>query len=406
MGAITGMASDITFGGWEAVALIINAIGARIFLNFPREMAEDAGTAGWLETIYFSILAFLLFYIIARLYARFNRKDILDIAGLAGGETGRIIGGLLLLGLILFAGALILREYTENMKIISLTDSPLGFVMMFFAVAMVAACFLGLEPIVRFIAVSVPILTAGFLFIVLMVAPYYDPTHLLPVLGNGLYGIFGKGFFKLSTYSPLVYLFLIPPFLKDQKSFQRIGYTALGVSALLLLISSLAYSLVYSYPTSLENFLPVFQLARLINYGRFFQRLESVFVFTFAISAMQYLGVILFFAVHVFKKIFRLEYHRPLILPFAVIMFSLAFVPSNLMTAIDLETKTYVTFAWGITFILPIIILLLARLRAVPGPLRAHPGGSPPTGGHLPESPPQGASATYRRRRSKGGGAQ
>ncbi len=400
------MASDITFGGWEAVALIISAISARIFLNFPREMAENAGTAGWLEIIYFSILAFLLFYLIARLYARFNRKDLLDIAGLAGGETGRIITGLLLLGLILFAGTLILREYTENMKIISLTDSPLGFVMMFFAVAMVAACFLGLEPIVRFIAVSVPILMVGNLFIILMVAPYYDPTHLLPVLGNGLYSIFGKGFFKISTYSPLVYLFLIPPFLKDQKSFRRIGYTALGVSAVLLLISSLAYSLVYSYPTSLENFLPVFQLARLINYGRFFQRLESVFVLAFAISAMQYLGVILFFAVHVFKKTFRLEYHWPLILPFAAIMFSLAFLPSNLMTAIDLETKTYVAFAWGITFILPIIILLLARLRTAPGPLRPDPGGSPPTGGHLPESPPRGASATYRRRRSKGGGGQ
>jgi hypothetical protein len=87
-------------------------------------------------------------------------------------------------------------------------------------------------------------------------------------------------------------------------------------------------------------------------------------------------------------------------------MFSLAFVPSNLMTAIDLETKTYMTFAWSITFILPIIILLLARLRAVPGPLRAQPGGSAPAGGHLPEPPPQGASGGKRRRWSKGGGAQ
>jgi spore germination protein (amino acid permease) len=400
------MASDITFGGWEAIALIINAICARIFLNFPREMAEDAGAAGWLEVIYFSVLALVLFYLIARLYERLNRKDILDVAGLAAGETGRIISGLLFLGLILSVGVLILREYTEIMKVISLTDSPLGFVMMFLAVAMVAACFLGLEAIVRFTAVAVPILTIGLLFIILMVAPYYDPTHLLPVLGNGLYSIFGKGFFKLSVYSPLAYLFLLPPFLKDQKSFRRIGYTALGVSALLLLASSLAYSLVYSYPTSLESFLPVFQLARLINYGRFFQRLESVFVITFAISAMQYLAVILFFAVHVFKKTFKLEYHRPLILPFAVIIFGLAFLPSNLMTAINLQTKTYMTFAWGITFILPIIILLLARLRSAPGPLRAHPGGSAPTGGNLPEPPPQVASATYRRRRSKGGGAQ
>ena len=400
------MASDITFGEWEAIALIINAICARIFLNFPREVAENAGTAGWLETVYFSVLAFLLFSLIARLYARFNRKDLLDIGELAGGETGRIITGLLFLGLVLFVGTLILREYTENMKVISLTDSPLGFVMIFFAVAMVVACYLGLEAIVRFIAVSVPVIMATFLFIAFMVAPYYDPTHLLPVLGNGAYGIFVKGFFGLSTYSPLLYLFLLPPFLKDQKSFPRIGYTALGVSALLLLASSLAYSLVYSYPTSLESFLPVFQLARLINYGRFFQRLESVFLISFALSAMQYLGIILFFAVHIFKKTFRLEYYRPLILPFAVILFGLALLPSNLMTVIDLETKTYGTFAWGITFILPIIVLLLARLRPAPGPLRAYPAGSATADGNLPEPPPEGAPAASRRRRPKGDGGQ
>ncbi len=360
------MESDITFGGWESIALIVNAICARIFLNFPRTVVEDAGTAGWLETIYFSVLALLLFAVIARLYARFNRKDLLDIADLAGGSTGRIIFGLLFLGLILFAGMLILREYAECMKVISLTDSPLSFVMLFFAVAMVAACFLGLEPIVRFHAIAVPIIMAGLLFILLMVAPYYDPTNLLPVLGNGIYGIFGKGFFRLSTYSPLAYLALLPPYLKDQKSFARIGYAALGISALLLLASALVYALVFPYPTGLESFLPVFSLARLINYGRFFQRLESLFLLTFAVSAMQYLSVILFFAAHVFKKAFKLEHHRPLILPFAILLFTLAFLPSSLMVTVDLETRAYVSFAWGITFVLPIIFLLLARVRARP----------------------------------------
>jgi len=361
------MESDIVFGRWEAIALIVNTICARIFLNFPRSMAEDAGTAGWLETIYFTIITFLLFWLISKLYAKFNRQDLLDIAELGGGGILRVVSGLIILALLLFIGTIILREYSENMKIIALSDSPISFVMGFFAVAMAVAAYLGLEGIVRSHAIVVPQIILALLFILVAAVPYCKPTNLLPVLGNGGYGILGKGFLRLSTYSPLLYLFLLPPFIKDQKSFKAVGYIALGISAFLLLGSVLVYLLAYPYPTQLEYFLPVFQLARLINYGRLFQRLESLFVITFAAAAMHYLSAILFFAIHVFKKTFKLAYHRPLILPFTAIIFTLGLLPNNLMTVIDLETKVSVRFFWGVTFILPIILLSLARIRAVSG---------------------------------------
>ncbi len=383
------MEGDIVFGSWEAIALIVNTICARIFLNFPRSMAEDAGTAGWLETVYFTIIAFLFFWLISRLYARFNRQDLLDIAELGGGGILRVASGLIILGVLLFIGTIILREYSENMMIIALSDSPISFVMGFFAVAMAVAAYLGLEGIVRSHAIVVPQIMLALLFILVAVVPYYQPTNLLPVLGGGGYSILGKGFFRLSTYSPLVYLFLLPPFIKDQKSFKTVGYAALGISAFLLLASVLAYLLVYPYPTQLEYFLPVFQLARLINYGRIFQRVESLFVITFAASAMHYLSAILFFAAHIFKKTFKLTHHRPLILPFTAIMFTLGLLPNNLMAVIDLEKKVSVRFLWGTTFVLPIILLLLAIIRAAPGSAPA--GRVSGTGGASGGGRPAGA---------------
>ncbi|OPZ89397.1 MAG: hypothetical protein BWY74_02744 [Firmicutes bacterium ADurb.Bin419] len=79
-------------------------------------------------------------------------------------------------------------------------------------------------------------------------------------------------------------------------------------------------------------------------------------------AGLVYLSVGLFFIVYVIKKTFSLEYYRPLIIPTAVILFTLCLIPQSLMASINLEGEIYRKYSWLVTFILPIIILLLAKL--------------------------------------------
>lgn len=359
------MENKITFGSFETITLLINAITARIFLNVPRPVIENAGTAGWIATIYISILALLLFIVIEKLYSNFQGKDIIEIAQIAGGGFGRVVVGVIIMLLLLYISSIILREYTENMKIIALPTSPISFVTMFFLAGMTCGAYLGIETIVRFHALVVPIIAITYMFLILAVAPYYDFTNLFPLLGNGINTIFIKGFFSVSTFAPMLYLFLVPPFLKTHKIFKKSGYIAWAISSFFLISAALVYSIVIPYPTNLENFLPMFQLARLINYGRFFQRIESVFMLAWAATALMYLSVILFFLLYVFKKTFNLDYYEPLLIPFTVIIYTLSLVPPNLMTAIELETKYYSYFSWFVTFIITILVLMIAKAKSI-----------------------------------------
>jgi hypothetical protein len=209
----------------------------------------------------------------------------------------------------------------------------------------------------------VPIIFIGFFITIFGVSPFYDVNNLFPVLGNGIKPLLGKGFLLISNFSGITILFLINPFLKTHKSFKIVGYSSIIISGVLFFLSVLCYLLVYPSTLAIENFLPIYQISRLMEYGRFFQRIESIFVLIWASSALLYLSAVFFLVIHVFQKTFRLEYYRPLIWPFIIIIFAISLIPPNLVDVIILESSYFRKFIWIMVFIMPIVLLLIARLR-------------------------------------------
>jgi uncharacterized membrane protein YcaP (DUF421 family) len=104
-------------------------------------------------------------------------------------------------------------------------------------------------------------------------------------------------------------------------------------------------------------------MARIINLGRFFQRIEAIFVFIWGMAALIYLTSTFYFMVYSFARTAGLKYLRPLILPFAIIVYAVAFIPDNLISVINIETQIINKMIWIITFIFTGLILILANIR-------------------------------------------
>ncbi len=355
------MENKIVFGHWETVTLLINLICTKIFLNFPRVAAELAGNASWLLIVYLSALVLVLFFIISKLYSKFEGKDLLDIGEYAAGSAGRVFTGIVILIFLIYSISIVLREFVEDMKVISLPISPISFVLLFFISCMAIGAYIGIEAILRIHAIAVPCIAAGFLFILIAVLPSCDFTNLLPILGNGIPDITVKSSRSVAIFSEFFLLFLIVPFIKTNKNFKKAGYTALGISAFFFTSSAMLYIASIGYPTGKEVFLPIYTMSRLINFGRFFQRVEPLFLVIWSLAALLYLSTVFFFILYVFKKTFRLEYQKPLIIPFAVLIFTLSLIPQNLIAAIKLERIFFRGYAWIITFVFTILLLIIAK---------------------------------------------
>jgi len=357
------MDNKVTFGKWEAVCLLINIINTQIFISFPRLITETGGTAGWIVSIYILILSLIGFWLISKLFKRFPNKDIIDIGQEVGGKIVYVILGLSLgvLGIIL--EAITLREFSENVKTISLTNSPISFIMALFIFGAVFSCYFGIEPIVRIHAIGTSIIAVIYLIILLALLPLMDIDNVMPVMGNGPYKIFGEGFFRLSFFTGLIIAFYLPPFIKSFKKFKSSVYTSIIFSGLFMTIGTLVYLMVIPYPSSLENTIPIYDLSRLINYGRFFQRIEPLFLTIWSFAAYLYFCGGLYFSIYAIKKALNLPYFEPLIIPLAIIMFNLSILPESFMSAVKIENIFSRTYSFIPIFGIPILLLIVARIR-------------------------------------------
>ena len=357
------MTKNITVGKWEAVCLLLNTINIQIFLNLPRYLVEIGGTAGWLLAIYVSIIAILFFSIVLILFNRFPGMDIVDIANQVTGKTGQILVGLSFSFLSFFGASLIIREFSENIKTIALTTSPLSYVLAMFVLGMIIASYLGFEVIIRIQGVFIPIIVIGFISIILLVLPYAHFDNLLPIMGNGFTKVFGEGFFKISLFIGISMSYWFPPFLKTFKNYKSVSYWALGLSSLFILSSVLVFSSTIAYPIATESLMPIYDLSRLINFGRFFQRIEPLFLTIWAASAYLYISACFYCSIYGFKKAFNLPYIRPLVIPFSILAFTVAFLPRNITTVIDLDKFYLRTLGFIPVFGIPIILLVIAWIR-------------------------------------------
>ncbi len=355
--------NKVTFGKWEAVSLILNMMCTKIFLFFPRMTVEVAGTAGWIMTLYNCALAFIMLTILIVLYKKFEGKDILDIAQIAGGRPLKILTGIVIAFYSYIYGAEVLRQFSEDMKVVSLPITPLSFIMILFLSGVIAGCFFGIEAIIRYQSIVVPVIATGYIIILASIIPKIDITNITPIFGTGLNDIFVRGFSRVSIFSEIAILFLISPYLGGYKNVRSIGYTAIGLSSAFFTLGSLIYILVFPYPQSLESFLPIYQMSRLIDLGRFFRRIEPVFVFIWAMAALANITSLFYFTVYTFSKTFDIKYLRPLILPFAVIILSITFIPSDIHSVIEITRNVFSRIAWIMTFAFTGLILLIAHFR-------------------------------------------
>lgn len=356
------MEGKITFGRWEAVCLLITMISTKAILNFPRVMAENGGTAAWLLATYISVLAFVGFFIISKLYKKFEGKDLLDIGESIGGKPVKILVGLVIIGFIAILMALILRTFSEEMKTMGLTKSPISFVTLFFMIGIIIGTYYGIEAIVRFQAILVPISIISFTLFIIILLPSSDVANILPILGTGANDIFLKASFRVSAYAELLFLFLIPPFIKTSENFRKAGFSAIAICSLIFVALTFVFTSIYPYPAAIDGFLPAYQLGRIIQFGRFFQRAESVLVVTWATIGFMYLSTAFYFLIYVFKKTFDIKYQRPLILPFAVLIFNISLLPASLVSTIEFETRYFRKWAWTIAFIFPVLLIFIAKV--------------------------------------------
>ena len=114
---------------------------------------------------------------------------------------------------------------------------------------------------------------------------------------------------------------------------------------------------------NLDEVLPLYTIATYVEFGSFFQRLESVFLLIWLISFACYLSVIANFSFLIFKKITAIKEEKAIIYPFAIAALGISLLPKNYAISKMYETKIYPYIMIGIVFFLSFSLLLIAYIK-------------------------------------------
>lgn len=350
-------------GSIEAVAFIVIVILNHIVLNLPKNILQSCASSSIINVIYITILAFIFLFFVFKLFKNFKNLDILDVSEFLGGKVLKCIIGVLFIAFFIITSSTLLRNFTQILHLTYFAKASSALIIICFLFVSVIANKAGGNAVVRCNLIIFPLSLISLLITFFCITPRLIPEKIFPLLGNGINATFLNGASNIFAFSGISYIYFLMPLLKNQKSFNRIGYIGIGISAFYLFLSIASLLLSLSDVLVISELSPMYLLIRAAEFGRFFQRPDALFIFIWILSLMAYLSTIIFILTLVFKKISKINDSKAMIYCFSSIMFVLALIPGDMSIVRFFEDVIFKYFTLILVFGISFIVLLLANIK-------------------------------------------
>ncbi|HEY3366261.1 MAG TPA: GerAB/ArcD/ProY family transporter [Symbiobacteriaceae bacterium] len=343
---------------------MIATLVVRTFYASPAGAGEAVSTAApWVVLLAGAAAALCFWPVAAALSRRPAGQNLVDLCLDAGGRPLAIVVTLAIGFFLVGSAGISLRQLSEMTVTAIYPHTPQTYAMVGLAVASTAGAAMDVAGLAWMGSVYA---WPTVIVVLLVLAGNFGWTNyraVLPLTGHGLLPIAGAVLPLSSYFGELVFLTVYARFVVSPKQIVRTGVSAVGVSALVLSAVVLVYLMVFPLPSSLDVPFGLFELTRLVQGGRYVERLDALWIIFWAFGTAGVTAASLQVTAILWQGAFRLPDYRRAILPLAVTMVAVALLPSNQAAAVVFEVHGFRNWGFLITLVLPLAVTLLARLR-------------------------------------------
>ena len=350
-------------GKFEAISLIIMITINQIIFNLPNTIILNTGSSAWLNVIVISIIAILFSLLICKLFKKFPTQDIVDVSEYLGGKILKAIVGILYILFFIFIAGIFLRYLASSLKLIYFEKSPIVFLLLLFLIPVVMTAKLGIKPISQVNLLLTPIVLLSMIAIFFSTVKDFVPERIFPILGFGADKTFLIGLNNIFTFSCFAYLYFLIPILKNPEDFKKVAVTSVIVSVIYLFLRVVCVLMMFPFIAFSDEMLSVYLLTRLIEFGKFFQRVDAIFIFIWILSTFSFLSITAELIAKIFKKLTKIKYHKEMSYSICAIIFSIALVFKNVSDMKYIQNILLKYIIISLVFVMSLIILILANLK-------------------------------------------
>ena len=314
-----------------------------------------------LNLLYLGIIATLISLLIVNLFKHFPGLDIVDISNVLGGTWLRNAIGITFIIYFILTSSVLLRDFCESIKIIYYPITNITFIVAFVVIAVCIANSLNFNATIKTNRIILPLALISIVFLFITNINNFRPQRIFPILGSGFFNTFILGLSNIASFGGIAYLYFLPPLLKNPTDFKKIAVTSMITTTVYLIFTVATLLFIFSFFLNISEISPLYNATRYIEFGSFFQRLESVFLLIWILVFTCYLSISLKMATYIFQKLTNLNDSKTLVPILGLLTFGIAIIPNNLAISQFFENNIYPSLMIGIVLFLSLGILILAN---------------------------------------------
>lgn len=349
----------------EAIALITIVMINKIILNTPKDIIANTGSASWLNVIYISIITIVVVCFVAYLLKKFPGKDILDISEFLGGKPLKIIIGMAYIILLLMLTTSIIKNLSETLKIIYFRTSPILYITLFFIGSSIVCNRFSLKVIAKANLIIAPIIFFSVIIILASSIKNFMPQRIFPILGYGANETFFAGLSNIFSFSGILYLLFLPPLLDRPDKLKRMSIVAVIISAIYLFFSVTCLLLSLSFTMHSDESFSLYVLTRNLEYGRFIQRVDAVFILVWIMAIISYINIPVSLCIYIFKKLTNISDSNSINYSINLFILAISIIPIEyaIFTSIISRAVQYSFLVLFFAISIPILIIASFKLN-------------------------------------------
>ncbi len=346
----------------QGISLIVLFImGSATVISPGVEAKQDV----WLSDLFALLLALPVILIYARILSLYPNKDLFDILIKVFGKISGSTICLLYIWYSFHLGAIIMRNFSEFIHLVSLPRTPQLIIVLFTGLICIWFVRAGVEVIGRWAGFFLPIILFIVICTVILTFTQADLDNLRPVLYNGFKPIF-KGAYLLFSF-PLgeTVIFMLVIWSSDIKvKTYKVFTLGLISGTAILLTLSVRNILVLGVETSSTLYFPTYSAVSMTKIGTFLERIEIVVAVVFILTGIAKIGICLYGACNGIVKVFKFTSNKEITAPIGLLMMSFScFMYSSTMEMFEWASKVYPYYAIPFQIILPLIIWITAEIK-------------------------------------------
>ncbi|MCR8632273.1 GerAB/ArcD/ProY family transporter [Paenibacillus radicis (ex Xue et al. 2023)] len=349
----------------EVASIGIIFIITKIFLPLQRLLTDNGGTAAWIIILIAGLLCPLIWWGVRGVLRNGTQGSTLITATeeIWGPYLGSMVN-LAYFSLFFIITFTVLREFSELLTSDILLRTPLKVILLSLLITAAIVAYSGIEAMGRLCWLTIGLIIASvFITLVGGLMTHSEPNALSPFWGTGRTHVLTMGIVKSSLFSELLVLGFLVPRMRKTEEWGKAAWWCMAISSIVLFSTTIVYLYVVPYPTATRLNVPMFEISRIIIFGRWIQRVESLFLIVWLLCAVIKLSIAIYCCASTLSQMLRLPRTQPLIIPLSIIIYSFALLPASEMAAVAWDRDILRTYGSLISVCLPMATWLAGTVR-------------------------------------------